>query len=164
VFQGSRLPEFLTEDVLPYAAAHYRVKKGREHTGVGGASLGGVAALTALIRRPDVFGIGLLESTSMQYGNGQLLRDVTPVVMGPVRVSVGVGTVELGGDSTMLGVPNYDAAFVALNQTLASNFKSALANHPDVLFTVQPNVHHGAAAWSSRFPAAIKFLYPALAN
>jgi enterochelin esterase-like enzyme len=99
VFQGARVPEFLTEDVLPYVAAHYRVEKGREHTGVGGSSLGGVAALMALIKRPDVFGIGLLESTSMQYGNGQLLRDVTPVVMGPVRVSIGVGTEELGADA-----------------------------------------------------------------
>jgi hypothetical protein len=27
------------------------------------------------LKRPDVFGIGLLESTSMQYGNGDLLRE-----------------------------------------------------------------------------------------
>ena len=160
VFQGARVPEFLTEDVMPYVAAHYRVEKGREHTGVGGSSLGGVAALTALIKRPDVFGIGLLESTSMQYGNGQLLRDVTPVVMGPVRVSIGVGTEELGADAKMLGVPNFDTAFVALNQSLADNFKAAMANHPEVLFTVQPHANHGAAAWGARFPAAIKFLYP----
>jgi predicted alpha/beta superfamily hydrolase len=138
----------------------YRVKKGREHTGVGGSSLAGVAALTALLKRPDVFGIGLLESTSMQYGNGDLLRETMPVVMGPVRVSIGVGTVELGPDAKMLGVPNYDEAFVSLNRQLADNFKAALANHPDVLFTVQQGANHGAAAWSSRFPAAIKFLYP----
>jgi enterochelin esterase-like enzyme len=161
VFQGSHVPEFLTDEVLPYVAFHYRVKKGREHTGVGGASLGGVAALTALLKRPDVFGIGLLESTSMQYGNGDLLRETMPVVMGPVRVSIGVGTAELGSDATMLGVPNYDEAFVSINRQLADNLKSSLANRPEVLFTVQPGANHGAAAWSSRFPAAIKFLYPA---
>jgi enterochelin esterase-like enzyme len=160
VFRGGSIPEFLTEDVLPYVAAHYRIKKGREHTGVGGSSLGGVAALNALIKRPDVFGLGLLESTSMQVGNGQLLRDVTPIVMGPVRVSVGVGTQELGPDATMLGVPNFDTAFVAMNKTLTESFKAAIANHPKVLFTVQEGARHGAAAWSARFPAAIKFLYP----
>jgi predicted alpha/beta superfamily hydrolase len=159
-FQGARVPEFLTDDVLPYIASHYRVKKGREHTGVGGSSLGGVAALNTLLKRPDVFGIGLLESTSMQYGNGQLLRDATPIVMGPVRVSIGVGTEELGADAKMLGVPSYDEAFVALNKTLSENFKSAMANHPEVLFTVQPGAHHGAAAWGARFPTAIRFLYP----
>ena len=95
----------------------------------------------------------------MQYGNGELLREV-PVVMGPVRVSIGVGTEELGADAKMLGVPNYDAAFVALSQTLAANLKSAMANHPEVMFTVQQHANHGAAAWSARFPAAIKFLYP----
>jgi predicted alpha/beta superfamily hydrolase len=154
------VPNFLTEDVMPYIAVHYRVKKGREHTGVGGSSLGGVAALTTLLVRPDVFGIGLLESTSMQYGNGELMRETTPVVMGPVRVSIGVGTAELGNDAKMLGVPNYDEAFVSLNRQLAENFKAALANKPQVLFTVQPNANHGAAAWGSRFPTAIKFLYP----
>jgi enterochelin esterase-like enzyme len=75
VFQGAHVPEFLADEVLAYVASHYRVKKGREHTGVGGSSLGGVAALTALLKRPDVFGIGLLESTSMQYGNGDLRRE-----------------------------------------------------------------------------------------
>ncbi|HTH53836.1 MAG TPA: alpha/beta hydrolase-fold protein [Edaphobacter sp.] len=158
--QGAQVPEFLTEDVQPYVAAHYRVKKGRENTGVGGSSLGGVAALIALLRRPDIFGIGLLESTAMQYGNGQLLRDVTPVVVGPVRVSIGVGTQELGPDAKMLGVPNFDEAFVSLNRTLAENFKAAIANHPEVLFTVQEGGRHGAAAWRDRFPAAIQFLYP----
>lgn len=83
-----------------------------------------------------------------------------PVVMGPVRVSIGVGTAELGSDAKMLGAPNYDAAFVSLNRQLADNFKAALSNHPDVLFTVQQGANHGAAAWSSRFPGAIKFLYP----
>ena len=111
------------------------MKKGREHTGVGGSSLGGVAALTALLKRPDVFGIGLLESTSMQYGNGELLRETSPIVVGPVRVSVGVGTEELGPDAKMLGVPDYDPAFVAMNRQLADNLKAALANKPQVLFT-----------------------------
>jgi predicted alpha/beta superfamily hydrolase len=160
VFQGEHVPEFLADEVIPYIASHYRVKKGREHTGIGGSSLGGVAALTALLKRPDVFGIGLLESTSMQYGNGELLRETSPIVIGPVRVSIGVGTAELGPDAKMLGVPDFDKAFVSLNRQLADNFKAALANHPEVLFTVQPNANHGAAAWGSRFPAAIKFLYP----
>lgn len=160
VFMGARLPEFLTEDVLPYVAAHYRVKKGRQYTGVGGSSLGGVASLTALLKRPDVFGIGLLESTSMQIGNGQLLRDVTPVIVGPVRISIGVGTHELGPDAEVLGVPTFDEAFVSLNRSMAESFKAAMANHPEVLFTVQQGGRHGAAAWRERFPTAIRFLYP----
>jgi predicted alpha/beta superfamily hydrolase len=160
VFQGAHVPEFLTEDVLPFVTSHYRVKKGREHTGIGGSSLGGVAALTTLLKRPDVFGLGLLESTSMQYGNGDLIRETMPLVMGPARVSIGVGTAELGPDAKMLGVPNFDDAFVSLNCQLAENLKAALANRPEILFTVQPGATHGAAAWGARFPTAIKFLYP----
>ena len=164
VFLGSHVSEFLTDDVMTFVAAHYRVMKGREHTAVGGSSLGGVASLTALLKRPDVFGLGLLESTSMQIGNGQLLRDITPVVMGPIRISIGVGTQEMGPDAKMLGVPNFDQAFVAMNQSLADSFKASLSNRPEVLFTVQQGARHGAAAWRGRFPAAIKFLFPANSN
>jgi hypothetical protein len=60
----------------------------------------------------------------------------------------------------MLGVPNYDPAFVTMNQMLAANLKAAMANHPEVLLTVQKDARHSAAAWRSRFPAAVKFLYP----
>ncbi len=56
-----------------------------------------VAALYTLVRRPDLFGMGLLESTSLHTGNGQLLRDVTPLVIGPRKVYIGVGTDEVVG-------------------------------------------------------------------
>jgi hypothetical protein len=51
----------------------------------------------------------------------------------------------------MLGVPDFDVAFVSLNRQLAANCKAALANHPDVLFTAQQGANHGAAAWGITF-------------
>jgi enterochelin esterase-like enzyme len=66
---GNRIPSFLSEDVLPFVSAHYRVSKSRNETGIGGSSAGAVAALVALIRRSDLFGLGLLESTALQLGN-----------------------------------------------------------------------------------------------
>jgi enterochelin esterase-like enzyme len=68
----------------------YRTIGDRAHRAVGGASLASVAALTLLLDQPDTFGLGLLESTSMQNGNGRVLQETSPVVQGPIRVSIGV--------------------------------------------------------------------------
>src|ERR1039458_7951978 len=53
---GTRLPEFLNKDVMPVIESRYRIAKGRENTGVGGSSYGGVAALYVGIDIPLVFG------------------------------------------------------------------------------------------------------------
>jgi predicted alpha/beta superfamily hydrolase len=162
---GDRIPSFLAEDVLPFVSSHYRISKDRKETGIGGSSAGAVAALIALMRRPDLFGLGLLESTSLQFGNGQLIRETSPILRGPLRVSIGVGTAELGPDiSNALDVPAFNASIVQLSQTLAGNFKAAMFNHPDVKFTVQEGARHGAEFWGQRFPAAVKFLFSAPAQ
>jgi enterochelin esterase-like enzyme len=158
---GDRVPDFLALDVLPFVAAHYRIAEDREHTGIGGASLGAAAALYALLHRPDLFGLGLLESTSLQLGNGQLIRDTSPILRAPVRVAIGVGTEELEPDvSRVLAVPEFNSGIVKLNQTLADNFRAALFNHPEVKLTVQPGGHHTPQFWGERFVAAVQFLYP----
>lgn len=162
---GDRIPSFLAEDVLPFVSAHYRISKNRNETGIGGSSAGAVAALVALIRRPDLFGLGLFESTSLQFGNGQLIRETSPILRGPSRVSVGVGTAELEHDiANALGVPDFNASIVQLNQTLAANFKAAMFNHPDVKLTIQQGAHHGTEYWGERFPGAVTFLFSAPAQ
>lgn len=158
---GDKVPDFLATDVLPFVAAHYRIAVGREHTGIGGSSLGAVAALYALLHRPDLFGLGLLESTSLQLGNGQLIRDTSPILRGPLRVTIGVGTEELEPDvCKMLGVPEFNSGIVKLSQSLADNFRAALFNHPEAKLTIEPGAHHSAQFWGERFVAAVQFLYP----
>lgn len=152
--QGQLFPAFMTDDVLPLVQREYRVAQDPSQTAIGGSSYGAVAALYTLLHRPDRFGLGLLESTSLQIGNGQLLRDVTPLVLGPQRISIGVGEEETGD-------PERAPAFVELSRELAEALRRARFNHPAVLFTAQPGAHHQEKYWAERFPAAITFLFPA---
>jgi enterochelin esterase-like enzyme len=46
----------LTEEILPWIATHYRVKTEREHTGLGGSSLGGLVSLYLGLRYASWFG------------------------------------------------------------------------------------------------------------
>jgi hypothetical protein len=96
--------------------------------------LGAAAALYTLIHRPDLAGLGLLESTSLQIGNGQFIRDTAPLPVGPLRISIGVGAAEMGPEiSKSLGLPGFDAGFAKLSEILAANMRAALFNHPEVL-------------------------------
>jgi predicted alpha/beta superfamily hydrolase len=162
---GVLFPSFLIEEVMPFVSKQFRIKTGPANTAIGGSSYGSVAALYALITRPDVFGLGLLESTSLQVGNGELLRLTQSLMVGPRRVYVGVGTEELGGQNTIatdraLDPTAFNAGMVKASQQLASNLKSAALNTPQVMFASAPGAHHEEAAWAVRFPTAIQFLFP----
>ena len=45
----------MTEDLMPWIAGQYRVRAEREHTGVGGSSLGGLVSLYLGLRYPAAF-------------------------------------------------------------------------------------------------------------
>jgi enterochelin esterase-like enzyme len=162
---GKLFPEFLATEVLPLVSHEFRIINDPGHTAIGGSSYGSVAALYTLLHRPDLFGLGLLESTSFQVGNGQMLRDTAPLAIGPRRVSIGVGMNELG-DNVKFARDHgtepeaFNTGFVQLSEQLAANLKAAALNHPAVLFVKQPGAKHEEPAWAERFPAAIKFLFP----
>ena len=156
-----KLSAFMTTEVLPLIDARYRTLSGRAHRGVGGASLGSLAALTLLLDQPDTFGLGLLESTSLQNGNGRVLQETSPMVQGPLRVSIGVGTTEVPpAEAAAHGFPYFDDAFVAMSRTLAENMKKSLMDHPEVKLTVQQGGQHQSKYWSERFGPAVSFLFP----
>ena len=157
-----KLSAFMTTEVLPLIDGHYRTISDRAHRGVGGASLGSLAALTLLLDQPDTFGFGLLESTSLQNGNGRVLQETASVVQGPIRVSIGVGTAEVPpAEAAAHGFPYFDEAFLAMNQRLAENLKKSLMNRPQVKLTVQTGGQHQPRYWSERFGPAVSFLFPA---
>jgi pullulanase len=156
-----KLSAFMTTEVLPLIDGRYRTIRDRAHRGVGGASLGSLAAVTLLLDQPDTFGLGLLESTSLQNGNGRVLQETSPVVQGPMRVSIGVGTAEVPAtEAAAHGFPYFDEAFVAMSRTLAENLKKSLMNRPEVKLTVEQGGQHQPRYWSERFGPAVSFLFP----
>ena len=79
-----------------------------------------------------------------------------------MRVSIGVGTTELGQDvSKALGTPEYDSAFVRLSQQLAANLKAAWFNGPEVRLTVEQALDTGQMRGPGEFPEDLEFLFPA---
>ena len=163
---GKQLPRFFADEVIPFVSARYRVSDEAAHTGIGGASLGGAAALYLALRRPDLFGLALLQSPTLLLGNGQFLRDTTSLARGPDRVAIGVGTAELDFPDIeqwlaprRLTRAEAESGMVTMAQALASNLKGAYINHPKVLLVIEPNANHSTVFWARRMPQAIRFLF-----
>ena len=156
-----KLSAFMTREVLPLIDGRFRTIADRTHRGVGGASLGSLAALSLLLDQPDTFGLGLLESTSLQNGNGRTLQETSTIVQGPLRISIGVGTAEVPpAEAAAHGFPDFDVAFVAMSRALSENMKKSLMNHPKVKLIVEPDGQHQVKYWGERFGPAVSFLFP----
>jgi predicted alpha/beta superfamily hydrolase len=162
---GKQLPAFFADELIPFVSARYRVSDAA-HTGIGGTSLGGAAALYVALMRPDLFGLALAQSPSLLVGNGQLLRDTTLLARAPDRIAIGVGTTELNLPRIeeylapfRLTQKESDAGVVKMTETLASNLKAAYLKRPKVMLVVEPNANHSSEYWARRLPDAITFLF-----
>jgi len=150
---GKRFPDFLTDEVMPLVATHYRVLEGHANTGIGGSSYGGVASLYALLAKPSVFGYGLIESPTLWIGMGQLVRDTSPLVAIPNRVFFGFGGLEVTGASK-------EAVLMAsLMRVMEGNFRAAGYDDRTFRYVVDPGAGHNEDAWAKRLPGALTFLY-----
>jgi predicted alpha/beta superfamily hydrolase len=163
---GRELPGFVVNEVMPHVSARYRVTADPALTGIGGTSLGAMAALHVLLNRPDRFGIGLIESPTLPLGNGQMLRDTAFLARGPDRIYIGVGTTELAipqGEKfaahLRIPLPVANAGFAKMAEALAGHFRAAYINRPDVELVVEPDANHTSASWARRFPHAVTLLY-----
>jgi predicted alpha/beta superfamily hydrolase len=164
--RGRLFPAFLIREVMPRIASEYRVRTGRASTGIGGSSYGAIAALYELMNHADTFGIGLIESPSLQVGNGELVRRSEHLVETPLRVYVGVGDNETARSREMLqklgfNSDAFDRKFARAAKELSDNLRQSGGDDIAVKFVEEPGAMHTESAWQPRFPAAIEFLFPA---
>ena len=150
--RGKLYPSFLVDEVMPAIEKRYRVRKGSANTAVGGFSYGGVAALYAVIARPNVFGKLLLESTPLWIGaNRRLLDDASKLDAWPARVYVGVGTAE-GSDPEINAEGEKDIA------TLMTIIREKSPS-TRIEFVREEGARHATSFWRRRLPHALEFLF-----
>jgi predicted alpha/beta superfamily hydrolase len=128
------VPEFFLRDVMPTVAARFRALSGAQNSALWGDSYAGAAALYIAIERPEIFDRMIIESPSLQSGNGRLLRDSVSLTQLPSRIALGVGTAEAAG----IPIPNADAisaSAVRLMRTLTENLKAVAYTQTEVHIT-----------------------------
>lgn len=161
--EGQKLATMLRDEVLPLIAKRYAARDDRDGRALGGSSYGGIATLQVVLAQPGLFGRALIESPSLQVGNGQLLRDTQQLVALPDRVFIGMGGAESqtpakASAGERAQIARFNAAAVAGARRLAANLSASLLPSA-VKLSVAPAAHHNEAAWAARLPDALRFLF-----
>jgi predicted alpha/beta superfamily hydrolase len=150
--QGSRYPNFLLKEVMPFIASSYRVATGPQNTGLGGSSLGALISLYTAAVHPGWFGKLLLESPSLWASNRQMIRESRSIRQWPDRIFLGTGTQEAGREDR-------DRSMVDDVQELANIFRRAGLDDRRLHLTIEEGGTHHESAWARRFPEALSFLF-----
>jgi predicted alpha/beta superfamily hydrolase len=138
---------FLSTELKPYVDRHYRTKKEPEFTGLGGSSLGGLAALSLGLWFPDVFRRLMIMSPSIWWDNQVIVKMVEKLPDKlPLKIWLDTGTHEPGWERAR-----------ALRDVLV---EKGWRLYDDLQYTEVEGADHSEGAWAARVDPALRFLFP----
>ncbi len=142
-----RYARFLIEELKPFVDRTYRTRPEAEATGLGGASLGGLATLALGLWYPQVFTRLAVLSPSIWWDECVICRMVgeLPEKL-PLQIWLDTGTAEPGWERARL-----------LRESLV---ESGWRLDDDLQYTEVEGGSHSEGAWAARFDAVLRFLYP----
>ncbi len=143
---GERYLQFLIRTLKPRIDAEYRTQADRDHTVIGGASLGGLISLYAFFRFPEVFGRASVQSPALWFAGGAIFDYVTAAAPAPGRIFLDVGGKE--GVGTLRNARRM--------RDLLS--EKGYAPGDSLHYLEQPTGKHHEAAWGRRLKRALPFL------
>jgi enterochelin esterase-like enzyme len=150
--QGTRYPDFLVDEIMPFVSERYRIATGAENTGLGGSSLGALISLYTGMHHPRLFGRLLLESPSLFISNRRILKESRKVRCWPARIFLAIGTREAGQREK-------DQQVVEDVHELEHIFRRAGLDENALRVQIAEGASHNESEWGKRFPEALAFLF-----
>ena len=83
---------FLADELRPFLAKSYHITTEPSHTGILGASMGGLISTYAIFRRPDAFGLGAAQSPAYQIRGETIFSKIPPGNHSGVKMYLETGT------------------------------------------------------------------------
>ncbi|MFN4254472.1 MAG: alpha/beta hydrolase [Saprospiraceae bacterium] len=145
---GREYARFLAETLKPYIDKNYRTLPGREHTGVGGSSMGGLISIFAGLLFPEVYSKFMIFSPSLWVSH-EILNSPLPVD----RLTL---------TKIYLYAGEQEGANMVAN---AQKFKETMerrglpASKLQFRLEVDPQGQHNEARWGREFPKAAEWLF-----
>lgn len=148
---------FIADTVKPLIDRAYRTQPEREHTAIAGSSLGGLIALYAAYKRPDVFGEAAVLSPSLWWADGAAVKFVeTQKPAQPVRLWLDTDVPAEGGANAPAG---------AAARRLVKAFEAqGMAAEKDFRYEEIPGGQHNEDGWAARFDRVLIYLFGAPAQ
>ncbi len=153
--RGDRYIESIVKDLKPWIDARYRTLPEREHTWLGGSSMGGLISLYALSSHPETFSKALCFSSALMFGNHAMLGLIKARGISPdIAVYIDVGGHEQG-------LPVGDQSMVDDSRNVYEALLATGLGHARLAFVLDPRGIHNEAAWARRFPSAYEWMIQA---
>ena len=145
-WEGNRYVHWLIETVKPLVDRRYRTKPEREHTGIAGASMGGLISIYAFFRHPGVFGFVAALSPSVWFADAAIFPFVESAPFVPGRFYLDAGGRE-------------DARIVESGRRFRDVLLSrGYVEGRDLRWVEDPEGRHHESDWGRRFGDALPFL------
>lgn len=143
--RGREFLRMIRDELMPVIAQRYRVATGPENTSHVGSSLGGLLGFTASLEFEDVFGAVASMSPSTQVNTSEIVAEAGQPPSARSRFYMDCGTSSDGYNNTITVRDAY--------------IQSGHVQGPDFFFTVGANQQHNEAAWRSRTPEMLRWMY-----
>ncbi|MDI9869905.1 alpha/beta hydrolase [Flectobacillus roseus] len=144
--EGRKYVQFISRTLKPYIDANFRTLTDREHTGIGGSSLGGLVSIYAGLMYPEVFGRLMLFSPSLWVSPNIYFDAIDFLSHLPTKIYAYAG----GGEGHSM-IPNVEK----LKQTLLRQGNKKI----DINLSLDPEGKHNESQWGKEFPKAIEWLF-----
>ncbi|MGE0482204.1 MAG: alpha/beta hydrolase [Phycisphaerae bacterium] len=148
---------FIIETLKPMIDRTYRTLPDREHTAIGGSSLGGLVSLYAAARHPDVFGAAAVVSPALWWNDRAILDVVKNAELHKsIRLWIDIGTDEAVAKTPLESFSRALQDSRDLTQILKGK---GLVEGRDFRYEeVSGGVHH-ESSWANRIDRILLFLY-----
>ena len=153
--KGDLYGRLLVDELKPFIDATYRTRRGAEHTGLGGSSLGALVSLYLALKYPDVFGRVAVVSPSVWWADHQIVHYIeTLPKKQDLRIWLDIGTKE-GRDTAEAQKTIADARL--LKDALV---KKGWQSGKDLRYFEDEGAEHNERAWAGRIGPILEFLFP----
>ncbi|MEO8195220.1 MAG: alpha/beta hydrolase-fold protein [Thermoanaerobaculia bacterium] len=153
--------EWILGTVQPLIEKQFRVARGRETTGIAGASMGGLISLFAFARFKERFGLVGGMSPSLFFGEEALTRWVERHAIAPGRIYLDIGTLEGRQNRRRKTAPKSPSGAMRRLRRLRRVLEAKGSRRGiDLEWIEEAGGRHDEAAWSRRLPGMLKFLFP----
>ncbi len=150
---GDRYGRLLVEELKPLVDQTFRTLPGREHTGMGGSSLGGLITLALGLKYPEVFGRLAVMSPSVWWSQRSILNIVSEFRASDSRprprIWLDMGTAE--------GLRHLRDTDLLHRRLRLRGWKDGV----DLQYLRVEGAQHNEDAWAARFDETLTFLFPA---
>ena len=146
--RADALLDWLVGTLMPRVRGDFHLTDAPAEVGIGGSSMGGLAALYGHLRHPDRFGLALAMSPSLWVGGGRLFEHVAAVEKPwTSRIYLDAGGLEAGG------------RMLAAARRLADTLREKGWDDSSLRVVEAKRGTHSEKHWRRRAPGAIEFLF-----